>query len=403
MSLNTSMSADTVRTQPKRRRLSDSKVRSIHPPSRANIIEYDSTLAGFGVRVTSAGSRSFILNYRFKSRERRITIGQFPAWTTVAARKQAQILRREIDLGSDPLADRIDARSAPTVSDLFERYAAEHLPTKAKRSAADDRSMWRNDIIPKLGSLKVSDLTSRDCDQLHLHISQDRPIRANRTMEVLRKSLNLAIRWNWIERNPAVGCRKSVERKRHRFLLPDEVQALVNALRNHSERVSADALMFMLFTGCRRGEAFNATWPQFDLERRVWTKASSETKQRREHRVPYSQAVSQILHSRRAETEGAYVFPGRLGAPLQEVRKTWLSACAAANLEGVRVHDLRHTFASLVATSGQSLFVIGELLGHSSTQTTKQYASLYDDSLRTASEAVADAININSETLKSSP
>lgn len=209
-----------MRTQAIRTRLSDSKVRAIRPPARANLIEYDTTLAGFGVRDTSAGSRSFILNYRFKGRERRITIGQFPAWTTIAARKQAQILRREIDLGNDPLADRIDARSAPTVCDLFDRYAAEHLPTKTTRSAADDRSMWRNDIIPKLGSMKVADLTSRDCDQLHLHIAQDRPIRANRTLEVLRKALNLAIRWNWIDRNPAIGCRKSVERKRHRFCCP---------------------------------------------------------------------------------------------------------------------------------------------------------------------------------------
>ena len=217
-------------------------------------------------------------------------------------------------------------------------------------------------------------------------------VRPEQGLLAIRKALNLAVRWGWIERNPASGGRRSVEQKRHRYLLPEEVGRLVAALERHSERASADALLFMLFTGCRRGEALNATWGQFDLERRIWIKASSETKQRREHRVPYSEAVADILERRRAETAGTHIFPGRLGAPLAEVRKTWQSACASAELEGVRIHDLRHTFASLVASSGQSLFVVGELLGHASTQTTKRYASLYDDSLRSAADVVASTI-----------
>ena len=392
MTENTSAIADTARTQPSRIKLSDTKVRTLALPECGNCIHYDNTLPGFGIRITAAGAKAFILNYRVKGRERRITIGHFPTWTAGKARKQAQMFRREVDLGHDPLSDRTKERSAPTVRELFERYAIEHLPTKAARSAADDRSMWRNDILPMLGPVKVSDLTPRDCDKLHLRIAADRPIRANRILEVLRKALNLAIRWGWIDRNPAIGCQKSVERKRHRFLSPDEVHRLVEALRSHSERTSADALLFMLFTGCRRGEALNATWQQFDLERQVWTKSSSETKQRREHRVPYSKAVAEILHHRRKRASGLFVFPGNSDGPLTEVRKTWKSACKTVGLTAVRVHDLRHTFASLVATSGQSLFVIGELLGHSSTQTTKRYASLYDDTLRSASEAVATTI-----------
>ena len=380
---------DTARTQTSRAKLSDKIVRDIEAPAKGNRIIYDATLPGFGVRITSGGVRSFVLNYRIKGRERRITIGQYPTWTVLAARKQAEQLRRQIDLGLDPLEERIAERAAPTVRDLFDRYAAEHLPTKALRSAADDRSMWLKDILPAFGPKKVADLRSQDCDELHRTISVDRPTRANRVIEVLRKALNLAIRWGWIERNPASGARRNPEPKRARYLARDEVARLIAELEVHPERTSADALLFMLLTGCRRGEALGATWDQFDLERRVWTKPSSQTKQRREHRVPYSLAVAEILNRRRAEAVGTSIFPGGLGAPLADVRRTWKAVCDKAGLRSVRIHDLRHTFASLLASSGQSLLVVGELLGHSTPQTTKRYANLYDDSLRAAAESIS--------------
>ena len=392
-------SADTERTRANRQKLSDKLARETQPPVSGNRIVYDAHLAGFGLRVTSAGARAFVLNYKVNGRERRITIGQYPTWTVLAARKQAEQLRREIDVGHDPLEDRNAAREAPTVRDLFDRYAVEHLPQKAIRSAADDRSMWIKDILPALGSKKVAELTAHDCDDLHRSVSIDRPTRANRVIEVLRKALNLSIRWEWLERNPASGARRNPEPKRTHYLGRAEVGRLIAALEVHPERTSADALLFMLFTGCRRGEALNATWHQFDLDQRVWTKASSETKQRREHRVPYSQAVADILERRRAASNVPAVFPGILGAPLQDVRRTWVSVCQQAGLQKVRIHDLRHTFASLVASSGHSLLVVGELLGHSTAQTTKRYANLYDDSLRAAAEGVSISLRPASSTL----
>lgn len=384
--------ADTARTQTVRQRLSDKVVRDAEAPPRGNRIIYDADLLGFGLRITAKGARAFVLNYRVKGRERRITIGQYPTWTVLAARKQAEQMRRQVDQGQDPLEERVAERSAPIVRDLFERYAAEHLPTKALRSAADDRSMWLKDILPRLGAKKVGDITTRDCDDLHGAISADRPIRANRVIEVLRKALNLAIRWGWIERNPASGGRRNPEHKRTRYLTRDEVARLMAALEAHSERSSADALLFMLLTGCRRGEALSATWQQFDLEQRVWTKPSAQTKQRREHRVPYSPAVAAILDRRRAEAVGTSIFPGSLGAPLADVRRTWKAVCKTTGLHGVRIHDLRHTFASLLASSGQSLLVVGELLGHTTAQTTKRYAHLYDEALRAATDSVSASL-----------
>ncbi|WGH77483.1 tyrosine-type recombinase/integrase [Jannaschia ovalis] len=361
-------------------------------PERGNQVTYDDALRGFGLRVTAKGVRSFVLNYRVKGRERRITIGSYPAWSVAAARKQAEEYRRRISLGDDPLEERKAARDAETVKDLFARYAAEHLPTKAPRSAADDRAMWAKDILPALGPRKVTDLTAADCDKLHRMISVDRPTRANRVIEVLRKALNLAIRWGWIERNPATGVRRNAETKRMRYLDREEIARLNAALSEHPQRASADAIQFLLLTGCRRGEALGATWDQFDLERRVWTKPSTLTKQRRVHRVPYSKAVATILERRRAEAGGTFIFSGSLGAPLVDVKRTWASVCKTAGLSGVRIHDLRHTYASLLASSGVSLPVVGALLGHSQPQTTARYAHLYDDTLRAATQSVADTI-----------
>ncbi|WP_345168058.1 tyrosine-type recombinase/integrase [Sphingomonas daechungensis] len=347
--------------------------------------------SGYGLRVTAGGARSFVFNYRIKGRERRITIGQYPAWSALAARKQAEHLRRQVDIGLDPLDGRIAEREAPTVRALYVRYEEEHLPTKAPRSAADDRGMWKNDILPALGAKKVADLRPQDCDALHRTISHTRPIRANRVNEVLRKALNLSIRWGWIERNPATGVRRNPEPKRHRYLDREEVGRLIDALNKHSERTSSDAILFMLLTGCRKSEALNATWSQFDLGNQVWTKPSAETKQRREHRVPYSSAAASIL-KRRSGSAGQQVFAGSTGGALQDVRRTWAAVSKSAGLQSVRLHDLRHTFASLVASSGQSLMVVGELLGHSTPQTTKRYAHLYDDALRSASEGVSRSL-----------
>lgn len=383
---------DTARTREVPAPLTDRAVRDARVPERGNRITYDMRLTGFGLRVTAAGARSFIFNYRIKGRERRITIGQFPSWTVVAARKHAECLRRQVDMGVDPLGDRIAERKAPTLRDVFERYAREHLPTKARRSAADDRSMWVNDILPALGMRKVADLCHRDCDALHSAVSRDRPIRANRVNEVLRKGLNLAMRWGWLERNPASGVRRNPEQKRTRYLSRIEVVRLIQVLEAHPEQTSADAILLMLLTGCRKSEALNATWDQFDLERRVWTKPSAETKQRREHRVPYSSAVAEILERRRIKATGVHIFPGSFNAPLRDVRRSWQTVCNDADLRSVRLHDLRHTFASLVASSGQSLLVVGELLGHSTAQTTKRYAHLYDDTLRLATENMSRSL-----------
>jgi integrase len=157
----------------------------------------------------------------------------------------------------------------------------------------------------------------------------------------------------------------------------------------------------LLLTGARRGEVLSATWDQFDLTAGIWTKPSSHTKQKKEHRVPLSAPARQLLAEIKAKNwkPSPYVFPGRAGdGPMNEIKKSWAALCKATDLRGVRLHDLRHTYASVLASAGLSLPVIGALLGHTQPGTTARYAHLFDDPLRAATERAAAIVTGKGDT-----
>lgn len=371
-------------------RITPKLVREVEPPASGNRRIYDTEIKGFGVRVTAAGAKAFVLNYYAQGRERRYTIGSYPDWSVAAARAEAATLKRAIDRGDDPLGTRQETRAAPTMPELFERYAAEHLPRKAPRAATDDRSMWEKIILPFFGHRKVVAVTHADCDQLHREVGlTGRKVRANRVIEVLRKAMNLAVRWGWRTDNPASGVQRNPEEGRERYLTREEVGRLTAALSAHRERASATAIRLMLLTGCRRGEALTARWAEFDLAAGVWIKPSAHTKQRKMHRVPLSDSVVTLLREWRSAQGGEFLFPSRDGRPLTDVKRTWEGVRRATGLEDVRLHDLRHTFASILVSGGQSLPMIGSMLGHTQAQTTARYAHLMDEPLRDAAEVVA--------------
>jgi integrase len=374
-------------------KLTDSMVRALPAADTGNRVHYDSAVKGFGCRVTAAGSKAFILNYRTRQgRERRFTIGSFPEWKTAAARQEAEALKKRIDRGEDPLAEIQAGRDAPTVADLCTRYLEEHAPKK--RSEADDKRIIDTFVLPTMRHLKVAEVTYSDIDGLHRKITKrGTPTRANRVASLLSKMFALAIRWGWRADNPAKGIERNTEQKRERYLSGAELDALTRALAEHEDQQGANIIRLLLLTGARRGEVLSATWDQFDLAEGVWTKPGATTKQKTSHRVPLSAPARQLLAELHTNTTSAYVFPGRLGGHREGVRKAWDALCAKAGISGVRVHDLRHTYASLLASSGLSLPVIGALLGHTQTQTTQRYAHLLDDPLRQATEHVGAIIS----------
>lgn len=375
-------------------KITQALLNSLVPPATGYKLVQDTFTSGFGVRITSKGAMGFILNYRIAGRLRRYTIGRSPEWTVVAARKRAQELRRMIDVGIDPMSEKQDALQAPNMRDLFDRYCRDHMPKKRPSSQQVDRQMWENFILPYLGPVKVADLTFDHCDALHRKISAKTPIQANRVLGLLRKSCNLAIRWRWIDRNPAQGIAQNPENKRERFLSPEEIERLNTAMEDHPQQTSCDIIRFLMLTGCRSGEARRARWDQFDDALRIWTKPAATTKQKKLHRVPVSAAVTELLQKRRAGADGEWVFPSYTGAPFVTIKNTWASLCAIADLQDVRMHDLRHTFASLLVSNGASLPLIGAMLGHTQTNTTARYAHLFDDPLQDAAEMVSRMVKV---------
>jgi integrase len=382
--------------------LTDAIVKRLPVPANGYYITYDGGVPGFGVRVTAAGTRSFVLNYRTKGgRERRYTIGSFRDWQTSAARKEARRLRHLVDGGGDPLADIEAEREAPTVAELCDRFEREHLPRKRPGTAADYGRMLKRHIRPHFGKhVKVIDVTFDDMARLHSKITNaGHPYRANGVVRVASKMFSLAIRWSMRPDNPCKGIERNYESKRKRYLSGDELARLTAALAKHTDKQTANVFRVLLLTGCRRGEALAMRWADIDLAAGLWTKAASTTKQKADHQVPLSAPARQLLGEiREAQTSkrkplGEYVFPGAGSTEhVVNVKRAWRAICKTAKISGLRIHDLRHSFASQLVSDGASLQLVGALLGHSNPTTTHRYAHLFDDPQRKAVEAVGAAV-----------
>ena len=178
--------------------------------------------------------------------------------------------------------------------------------------------------------------------------------------------------------------------KRRRYLSADELGRLASALADQRDRQAANIIRFLLLTGARRGEALAARWEEIDLVAGAWNKTATGTKQKLDHFVPLSEAAVQLLVEIRHN--GEFVFPGRDGGHRRDVQGAWRAACKSAGITGARLHDLRHTYASVLASAGLSLPVIGALLGHQTPATTARYSHLTNDPLRAATERAAAII-----------
>src|SRR5216684_1689468 len=335
-------------------RITEKIIRSLKAPHAGSRILYDEEIPGLGVRITANSVISFVLDYRINERKRRYTIGRYPELNAAAARAEAIQLRGALRTGEDPLAEKEHRREAPTVEDLFNDYMERHAKIYLRpNTIRSNESMARNDILPKIGKIKVADLKRRDVEELHQSL-KDSPYQANRVRALLSKMLNLA---------------------------------------KHPNQSSANAIRLMRLTGARKREARTATWAEFNLELGVWTKPSHHTKQKRTEHVPLSAPAVQLLVSMNEKSDSPYLFPGEVaGKPTQEIKRVWMALCKQAHLKNVRLHDLRHTYASHLVSSRMSLPIVGRLLGHTQPQTTARYAHLADDPLRQATDRFASIV-----------
>ncbi|MBT3361790.1 MAG: tyrosine-type recombinase/integrase [Rhodospirillales bacterium] len=351
---------------------------------------WDDDLPGFGVRVKPSGVKSYMIQYRQGGASRRLTLGRHGIIAAEQARRLAKLRLGDVAHGDDPALDLRQERSAPTVKDLADDYMERHaIPNKRPSSIVNDRIMLKKNIIPALGTKKVKDVSRRDIETVHLSMKET-PYKANRVRALMSKMFSLAVAWEWRENNPVLGIAKFQEEKRERWLREEELTRLFAVLAAHLNQRAANVVRLLILTGARKSEVMHATWDQFDFDRAVWTKPAHTTKQKRTEHIPLSEQAFTILTDLKAQTtpESVHVFPGEIaGQSIQCVNRFWREVRLAADLPDVRLHDLRHTFASHLVSSGVSLPIVGRLLGHTLPQTTQRYAHLADDPLREAANA----------------
>ena len=371
------------------------KGRSV-PEGASELLLWDVAVPGLGARIFASGARSFILQYRNDdNRTRRTTLGKVRVLPLAKARDRARELLVKVAAGEDPSADRAARRSAPTMSELVERYRSEHLPRKKASSQREDSRLLDHHILPRLGGLKAASVSFSDVESLHRSLGET-PYQGNRVLALTSKLLALAEAWGWREQNTNVAQRvgKYPERRRHRVLSEIELARLGTALAEMEAEganpYAIGAIRMLALTGLRRGEVLALQWRDVDLERGFLSLRDSKTGPRS---VPLSGPAAEVLASLERQSDNAHCFPGRKpGGHMTDLQKPWRAVRRRARLEGLRIHDLRHGLASAGLGTGLPLAAVGRLLGHRSAATTSRYAEFCDDPARAAADQAAQPI-----------
>ena len=369
-------------------------------PSESRYVLWDTELKGFGVRVESSGLKSFLVRYRHLGRRRFLSLGRFGEITPEQARLLAQKALSKVREGADPADERSQDREAITVKKLVERFLADHVEEKRKsKTATHYRSVLEGYLVPKYGSKKAQELTRADMAKLHLEIKHA-PYQANRLLAVVASMYSFGDKHGLTPEdfNPAKKIERFPETRRERFLTTEELQKLGQAFRELDESgrfgTAIPALMFLLLTGARLNEILKLKWSYVDMERGLLLLPDSKTGKKA---ITLNSASAAILDELRTKADekknGEYVFYGVDSAiPRSDLKKPWAAITELTGLDGLRIHDLRHSFASVGAGAGLGLPIVGKLLGHTQASTTQRYAHLDVDPLRRAADAIGSAI-----------
>lgn len=369
-------------------------------PSRE--AEYsDAECIGLHLRVGKNGRRFFQHRYTFLGRKKCMALGEFPAVTVQEARQRVSESKAVLARDKDPAGERRKARAELTFADFAEEL---YLPFAKERKKTWDDDAWRIAQIlnPAVGGLRLSAVTHRDLLQmLAKEKVRTSATSANHLLALVKRMLGLAVEWEHLEKNPAAKLEKFPEPShRERYLAEEELPRFLAALEQGEDRLSIAAIRLLLFTGCRRGEVVSLKWDQVHLtEGRLLLRETKNGRSRSVHLNAKAREVLGELDERRGtddRTAGTdYVFPSRRGSTkphIFDLRNPFEKACAAAGIGGFRIHDLRHTFASVAVRAGASLFDVQKLLGHRDIAMTQRYAHLSADDLKAATERVGEML-----------
>lgn len=360
--------------------------------SASKATEY-SDLESPGLKALVSKSREIVFYHRYVfGKKRAMRLGTYPGTTIADARQRVQENKAKLDVNIDPqdTTDRI--KGMPT----FREHASAYLKFVQgyKRSADADESKLRIYLNDYFGDRRLCDITTRDIQTYHMMISRKlSKSSSNRHLALLSMMFNISIQWNILERSPTKGVKKFKEdNQTQRFLSEEEIGRLYQAMEAEDNKVAVNALKLLLLTGCRREEILKLKWDDVSLESSTIFLPDSKTGSRY---VQLNAAAVELLNG--IDRVSKFVFPGHHDGenkPLNNPRKCFTRLLLSAKIAGnVRLHDLRHTHASILVNQGASLFVVQKALGHSNPITSQRYSHLSDKTLRDASETVSALIS----------
>lgn len=293
------------------------------------------------------------------------------------------------------LAVAAEARQAVPAGLTLDTFWTEHYLPHAK---THKRSWWRDEqlyrrIKPKFGHLPLSAIKRLAVEQFQNALLVEEKLSratANQHVVLLRRVLNLAVQWEMLDRNVLTRIQLfHLENQVEHFLDDEQVERLVQVLKTDDNRKVCLILLFLLSTGARRSEGLKAEWKQIDMEKRTWRIPSTNSKSKKPKTLPLNDSAMWVLQQLVPKRDSPYVFPSPAkGKPFTEITRVWYRLRKKAGIpENTRIHDLRHTFASRLVSSGRSLFDVQKLLGHADPRMSMRYAHLSMEAMQEASNA----------------
>lgn len=395
------MAGDHMVTKP---RISKRIVDSL-PLKSERYTVWDRDIKGFGIRVSPEGTKTYMVRYRtIGGADRLLTLAPHGVLTAEEARERARGILAEARTGGDPQGFKAGKRGEITVAELCDLYLAEGVATKKESTLRADRIRIARHIKPLLGSKKVADVMRGDIQRLMIEVGNG-AVRhaatphtrggrgaASRTVGLLGGIFSFALDRRLVDENPVRGVKRYKDTRRERFLSAAELARLGDVLTD-LEKAGGDPrhvaiVRLLTLTGARKNEIARLRWSEVDLERGMLRLHDSKTGPK----VIRLGQVAQKLIARLPRTDGVWVFPDRRhkGRPVTNLDYAWVGIRERAGLQEVRIHDLRHSFASVGLAGGEGLVLIGKLLGHGHVSTTSRYAHLSDDPVRAAADRISD-------------
>lgn len=363
-------------------------------PSDKDYFVWDDSLPAFAVRVWPSGRKVYVVHYRANGRLRRFTIGTHgSSMTAEKARAEAIKILARVKDGEDPASERVENRKALTMKQFGKLFLEKHVDVHLKPTTrAEYRRSVELFINPKFGARKVIDITRADIAEFH-HEMRDTPYQANRTLGVLSKMFSLADLWEVRKDgiNPCRGVKRYKEEKKERYLTEEEYRRLGEALDGYSgEPEAVHAIRLLMLTGCRLSEIQTLKWSYVALKQGELHLPDSKTGAKV---IQLGQAAVDVLKRIPKLDGNPYVITGKVeGQHLTDLQRPWRRIRKIAGLQDVRIHDLRHSFASDALEMGEDLTMIGKMLGHTDIKTTARYAHLKKSPVKNATNNVAARI-----------